>query len=150
MGAPEIAGIAAGGAAVLGTLLGVIWSQAVMWLRVQQLWASAERYPLAVLAEKVDTLWEYTVLGALERSRLLEGRSRYRLRQETLPLVTEELKGAVREVKEEAVGENASIGELAFRVQRKVGLAHLVKVAAEAQVGVEEVLALVAALVGEE
>jgi hypothetical protein len=154
MGASEIAGMAAGGVAVLGVVLGVIWSQAVMWLRVQRLSAAAERYPPALLAEKVDTLWEYVVVGALERSRLVEQTSPYKVKAEALDLVTEELRGAVRGVMEKpdehSSGRELNIGELAFRVQRQVGTEHLAGIARHARVSLDDVMGMVAALIQQE
>ena len=110
-------GTIAGGLSAVAVVLGVMWAMAILSIRVNTLWRKAEAYPLAVMAEKVDTLWEYVVLGALSRSSLVERHSEFKPKEEARH-ISGEIETVVKEVLNNCG--NCSLEEAVWRVKKRV------------------------------
>lgn len=145
-----VMGMISGGVSIMVALLACLFAIAMLWLRVNTMWRMSIDHPPLLLAEKVDTLWEYVVVAALERSRLVDHHSAYAPKPEALGLLTSEIELAIAQVKSSDNNRRRSIAELTFMIQRRVGVEHLATVARENGVSIHDMLGLLAALAEKE
>lgn len=141
-------GTIAGGLGAVAVVLGVIWAMAILFTRVNTLWQKAEAYPLAVMAEKVDTLWEYVVLGALSRSSMVERHSDFKPKAEARQHITNDIEVVVKEVLNDC--NDCSLEEAVWRVKKRVSWTTLMELADRNGVSVEDMFGLLVAYVQEE